>query len=219
MNRIFAATKRERVGEREPGPGRPALRPDDALHRERAGHQDYREDRQARRDFITDDLRRRADSANQRPFVVGGPSRHQHADHGQRGHRGHVENPDIKVGEDQVADENGITAHGSMNASITRYGASLNSVASAFGRDEVFLAARASRRRRAIAGSRCGPTRLGPHARLDPRPHPALHPTDDAGERKRHAEEHHRAEDEDEQRVDQVARRMGAERRRMRSSC
>ena len=92
----------ERIGEQEPMLRRPALRADDPLHRERAGHQHDRENRQPRRYFVTDYLRRRADSADQRPLVIRRPSRHQHADHGERGDRRHIEDADVQVGENQM---------------------------------------------------------------------------------------------------------------------
>src|SRR6266478_4025173 len=58
-------------------------------------------------------------------------------------------------------DENGITAHGKMNASITRYGANLNSGESAssgmMSSLQTFFTPSASHWR-----NPCGPTRLGP---------------------------------------------------------
>ena len=95
------------------------------------------------------------------------------------------------------ADENGITAHGSTNPSTTTYGASLNSRASAssgmMSSFSTFLMPSASHCRKPLR-----PDAVRPDARLDARPHAALDPAGDAGEREGHTQEDHRAKHEGE---------------------
>ena len=53
---------------------------DDRVEAHRAGQQDQPDDRQGERDLVADDLRRRAEAAEQRVLVVARPAGHQQAD-------------------------------------------------------------------------------------------------------------------------------------------
>ena len=66
---------------------------------ERIGQQQRRGDRQRQRQLITDKLRRAAQSAEQRIFVIRGPARQRNSVNPQRGDRQHEQDPHIQIGE------------------------------------------------------------------------------------------------------------------------
>ena len=71
-------------------------------------HHQRRQQREAERDLVGDDLRRLAHRAVQRPLRVRGPARHDDADRRQRGHRQDEEEPEVEVGEEDAAGASGI---------------------------------------------------------------------------------------------------------------
>ena len=64
-----------------------------------------RDHRHAHGDFVGDHLRARAQAAHQRIVRVGGPARHDHAQHSQRGDAEHEDHSDVHVGDGMGASE------------------------------------------------------------------------------------------------------------------
>ena len=130
--------------------------------------------------LVTDDLRRRADSADQRPFVIRRPSRHQHADHRERCHRRHIENADVQVGEDQRRRKrhHRPRQRERQHHQVRRH---LEQRRVGFVGNNVFLADVLDAVGQPLQEA-VGADAVGTDARLDPRPYAPLDPAHDSGE-------------------------------------
>ena len=91
--------ERHRLDEREPHAAALSCASHDADHAERAGHQDDADERQRDRDFVADQLRRRAQAGEQRILAVRRVAREDDAVDADRRHRHDVEQADVDVGD------------------------------------------------------------------------------------------------------------------------
>ena len=91
-------TKRDRLHEDEPQIC-VVLRLDDLHHAQRARRHDEAHERHGHRDFVADELRRRAQAGQQRELAVRRPPSEDDAVDADRGHRHDVEQPDVDVGD------------------------------------------------------------------------------------------------------------------------
>ena len=99
--------KRQRLHEDEPGMGM-ALRLDDADHAERAGDQHHAHQRERHRDFVADELSRRAQAGEQRKLAVRGVARQDDPVDADRGDADDIQQADIDIGDverDLVAEQ------------------------------------------------------------------------------------------------------------------
>ena len=96
---------RERLLEHVPV-GEPArLVEHDLVEAHRPGQQDQADDRQRERDLVADDLRRRAEAAEQRVLVVARPAGHQQPDDRQPADGEEVQQPEVEVLAEQAGRE------------------------------------------------------------------------------------------------------------------
>ena len=198
------------------------LRVDDPDHAQRAGHHDDADEHHGDGDLVADELRRRAQTGEQRKLAVRRIPREDDPVHANRRDRHDVKKADVDVGDDErtrwpknvASRSKGMTANAIRAGTIATIGARVNTHLSARDRRDVFLQQQLDR-----VGDR-----LQRAVRPDPhRAEPDLHPRDDLPleqRHERHRDQHRVQQDQNLEQRDEVGATISdrPRRRRCRSS-